>query len=50
MAQHKTASQENTPYIWNDALKVGCCGDWLGSGGTFGALNSALALHQKMLK
>lgn len=50
MAQHKTASQENTPFIWNDALKVGCCGDWLGSGGTFGALNSALALHQTMLK
>jgi renalase len=49
MARHKRVSHKHPPFIWDDALKVGCCGDWLGCGGTAGALNSALALHQQII-
>jgi|TARA_B110001469_G_scaffold121765_1_gene131578 renalase len=50
MARHKRVAQEYPAFIWDDTLKVGCCGDWLGSGGTAGALNSALALHQQIIR
>lgn len=49
MARHKPVSPAHLPFIWDETLKVGCCGDWLASGGTIGALNSALALHQAMI-
>ena len=49
MAQYKKASQENVNYTWDSAFKIGCCGNWLAGGGTFGAISSALALHQQML-
>jgi renalase len=49
MSKHKKTSQESTNFIWDSTLKVGCCGDWLAGGGTLGALNSALDLHQKIL-
>lgn len=49
MARHKPVTQAHQPFIWDKTLKVGCCGDWLASGGTVGALNSALALHQTIM-
>ena len=48
MARHKRVAQQYPPFIWDDTLKVGCCSDWLGGGGTTGALNSALALYQQI--
>lgn len=50
MAKYRSTSHKNTTFIWHSDFNVGCCGDWLGRGGTIGALNSAFALHEAILK
>ena len=49
MSRYKAVPQDYPPFIWDETLQVGCCGDWLGRSGTLGALNSALALHHAIM-
>lgn len=32
---------DSKPFLWNEALKLGCCADWLAGGGIAGALSSS---------
>jgi len=49
MAKYKTVMPNTAQYFWDEENKIGCIGDWLGGGGTTGALTSAVTLHQAML-
>jgi renalase len=49
MAKYKTTTPATAPFFWDEENNIGCSGDWLGGGGTVGALTSAITLHQAML-
>ena len=46
LSRHDTSVRQGQPFIWNDALQLGCCADWLDSGDMQGALNSSLQLFR----
>lgn len=48
LARHEIGAEQTPNFIWDDKLQVGCCGDWLDSGDIGGALNSSLALFEKI--
>jgi len=50
MAKYNPTPNDKDSYFWDEQLNMGCCGDWLGGGGTVGALNSAVALHEVMIR
>jgi hypothetical protein len=39
-----------TPYLWDDTLQLGCCGDWLAGGGIYGALISSQSLCKQLTR
>lgn len=49
MAKYKTTTHPPCQFVWNEQHEIGFSGDWLGGGGTVGALTSAIELHQAML-
>lgn len=49
LASHKYTPNPE-PYIWSDALQLGCCGDWMDSNTLTGALNSSFELANHLLK
>ena len=48
LSRHESVLNKREPFIWNSDLKIGCCGDWLDNNEISGALNSALALFEKI--
>ncbi len=48
LARHQIDASQHPPFIWDDTLQIGCCGDWLDSGDIGGALNSGLGLFEKI--
>jgi predicted NAD/FAD-dependent oxidoreductase len=55
LARHQAPQHRNQPFIWNEVLQLGCCGDWLdgcesNSNGIYAALKSSLGLAQKIIQ
>jgi predicted NAD/FAD-dependent oxidoreductase len=50
LARHEISEHQDSNFIWNESLQIGCCGDWLDSGDISGALNSSFALGQRLLR
>ena len=48
LARHHIEAGPKPNFIWHDELQIGCCGDWLDSADIAGALNSSLALFEKL--
>ncbi len=46
LARHRINTPTGTPFIWNNEMQIGCCGDWLSTGDIAGALTSAVSLFE----